>query len=229
MPNEVAGTPQAPGTGTRIILFVFDGVLIHGDAFTLLVRHFYAQAWWRRALVIGCSPLLLLTAIVSRRRAIHGLIRFGLLGLDPQAYRRVARVFAAKLVRRPGLFCRDGLATLRRHQVGGDRVVVVTGCEEHLVTGILDELGLVGLQVLASQLRPGWLGMTTLRHNFSALKVESLAASGIRRSAMAYTDSAHDVPMLKLADEAVVVNGTPQVCKKIEKALGRSIIRVDWR
>ncbi len=229
MEREAEGLREATAEQGRIILFDFDGVLIHGDAFSLLVRHFYAQAWWRRTLLIGCAPLLLLVALFSRRQAIHGLIRFGLLGLDAGRYQRAAVAFAGELVRRPGLFCREGLTTLRRHQVEGDRVVVVTGCEEHLVNGILAELGLEDLDVLASQLRPAWLGMTTLRHNFSARKVESLAAAGIRRSALAYTDSAHDVPMLKLADDAVVVNGTPQLCKKIEKALGRSIVRVDWR
>ncbi|MHC1480462.1 HAD family hydrolase [Frateuria aurantia] len=229
MHDEMAERPQAEAEQARIILFDFDGVLIHGDAFSLLVRHFYARSWWRRALVICSSPLLGVTAVLSRRRAIHGLIRFGLLGLDAERYRQAARMFAGELVRRPGLFCREGLAMLRRHQANGDRVLVVTGCEEHLVNGILEELGLTGLKVLASQLRPAWLGMTTLRHNFSGAKVESLAAQGIQRSALAYTDSLHDVPMLKLADAAVVVNGTPQLCKKIEKALGRSIVRVVWR
>lgn len=229
MSTEAMEPARAPVGPQRIVLFDFDGVLIHGDAFSLLVRHCYARAWWRRALVIGCAPLLLLTAVFSRRRAIHGLIRFGLLGLNGETYRQSARRFAAELVRRPGLFCREGLVTLRRHQAGGDRVLVVTGCEEHLVNGILEQLGLEGLEVLASQLRPGWMGMTTRRHNFSALKVESLAAAGIRGSARAYTDSFHDVPMLKLAEEAVVVNGSPQLCKKIEKALGRSIVRVVWR
>ena len=38
----------------------------------------------------------------------------------------------------------------------------------------------------------------------------------------------YDVAMLKLAGEAVLVNGTPTLCKKVEKALGRAITRVEW-
>ena len=36
------------------------------------------------------------------------------------------------------------------------------------------------------------------------------------------------VAMLKQATEAVLVNGTPTLCKKIEKALGRAVTRVEW-
>jgi phosphatidylglycerophosphatase C len=38
----------------------------------------------------------------------------------------------------------------------------------------------------------------------------------------------YDVAMLKPATEAVLVNGTPALCKKVEKALGRAITRVEW-
>jgi phosphatidylglycerophosphatase C len=34
--------------------------------------------------------------------------------------------------------------------------------------------------------------------------------------------------MLKPAAEAVLVNGTPRLCKKMEKALGRAVTRVAW-
>jgi phosphatidylglycerophosphatase C len=117
---------------------------------------------------------------------------------------------------------------LRRHQAAGDRVIVVTGCEHTLVSGILRELGLTGLEVLASQLRTGRLGMRPAWHNVGRRKVQSLARHGVTAWQVAYGDSMYDVAMLKPADEAVLVNGTPKLCKKVEKALGRTIRRVDW-
>jgi len=36
------------------------------------------------------------------------------------------------------------------------------------------------------------------------------------------------MPMLKPAGEAVLVNGTPKLCKKVEKALGKAVTRVAW-
>lgn len=211
-----------------VVLFDFDGVLIHGDAFYLFMRGRYRRSPWRVLLALLCTPLLLLQLPFSRRLPVRTLVHVALLGLGEKRYQQVAAEFAAQLARRSRLFCRDGLQALRRHQVAGDRVLVVTGCEHALVSGILRELGLTGIEVLASQLRAGWSGMRVLRHNVGRRKVELLAQHGLKAWRTAYSDSVHDVPMLRPATEVVVVNGTPALCKKVEKALGRAVTRAEW-
>ncbi|MEO7051952.1 MAG: HAD family hydrolase [Rhodanobacter sp.] len=212
----------------RVVLFDFDGVLIHGDAFYLFMRERYARSWWRKGLACTAMPLLLPLLPFSRRWPVHVLVRIALLGLREQGYQTAANDFAVALARRSRQFCRDGLFRLRHHQAQGDRVIVVTGCEATLVSSILRELGLSGLEVLASQLRPGWAGMRPRRHNIGRRKVQSLTEHGVTAWQVAYGDSMQDVAMLKPAVEAVLVNGTPTLCKKVEKALGRSVSRVQW-
>jgi len=212
----------------RVVLFDFDGVLIHGDSFALFVRSRYAGSAWRKGVALLASPLLLLTWPLSRRLPLYLLVRIALLGLREPRYRVAADAFAGVLARRPKQFCREGLSRLRRHQAQGDRVIVVTGWEETLATGILRELGLAGVEVVASQLRPGWLGLRPRRHNVGRRKVQSLAEHGVAAWHVAYGDSMHDVAMLRQATEAVLVNGTPKLCKKVEKALGRTLTRVEW-
>ncbi len=212
----------------RVVLFDFDGVLIRGDAFYLFIRDRYRGSLWRRLLALSSTPLLLPLLPFSRRLPVRVLVRIALLGLGEQRYRLAAHAFAASLARRSRQFCRDGLRRLRRHQAQGDRVIVVTGCEHTLVSSILQELGLDNLEVLASTLRPGWFGMRPLRHNVGQRKVQTLAEHGVSAWHVAYGDSMHDVAMLKPAAEAVLVNGTPALCKKVEKALGRSVSRVQW-
>ena len=212
----------------RVVLFDFDGVLIHGDSFYLFIRERYRRSLWRRLLALLCVPLLLLLLPFSRRWPIHLLVRIALLGLGERRYQSAAHAFAAVLTRRPKQFCRDGLQALRRHQAQGDRVIVVTGCEHELVSGILEQLGLVDLEILASQLRPGWFGMRPHWHNVGRHKVQSLAKHGLTQWQQAYGDSMYDAAMLKIADEAVLVNGTPTLCKKMEKVLGRAVTRVEW-
>jgi phosphatidylglycerophosphatase C len=216
-------------TARRVVLFDFDGVLIRGDTFAMFMRDRYARGRWRKGLVLVLSPWFLLTLPFSRRRVLRSLVHLGLLGLDEARYRDLARAFAVALVRQPGRFCREGLGALRRHQAAGDRIVIVTGCEESLVRGVLAELGITDVEVLASRLRPGRIGMRSEWHNIGRRKVELLARHGIEAWQVAYSDSSQDLPMLALAAEAVLVNATPKLCKRVEKALGRSVTRAEWR
>ncbi|QNJ99952.1 HAD family hydrolase [Dyella telluris] len=219
---------EAAVASPRTVLFDFDGVLIHGDAFYLFMRERYRRSWLRKLGALCALPWMLLVAPFSRKLAERALVHVGLMGLNEHRYRAAAEAFGASLVRRPRQFCRDGLNALRRHQAAGDRVIVVTGCEHVLVSHILAQLGLADLDVLASRLYSGPLGMRVKLHNVGRRKTAQLAAFGVSEWHVAYSDSLADAPMLKPAAEAVLVNGTPKLCKKLEKALGRTITRVDW-
>lgn len=224
--------PSAPadaGAATpRVVLFDFDGVLLHGDAFYLFIRDRYARSWLRKLLVLPCLPWLLLELPFSRRRAARTLVHAALFGTSGKRYQAQAGAYATALVQHSRLFNRDALRALRRHQQAGDRVIVVTGCEQALVGGILEQLGLHEVELLASRLRHGWTGMRTGFHNIGANKLKALAAHGVSAWQLAYSDSLMDVPMLKAAAEPVLVNGTPKLCKKMDAALGRVVARVEW-
>ncbi|WP_254063232.1 HAD family hydrolase [Rhodanobacter sp. L36] len=212
----------------RVVLFDFDGVLIHGDSFYLFMRERYRRSLLRKLLAFLSLPWLLLRWPFSRWLPTLSLVHIALLGVGQKRYDAAAQSFAAALARKPRQFCRDGLQALRRHQAAGDRVIVVTGCEHALVSGILHELGLGELELLASQLRPSGLGMRMKWHNVGRRKTAQLSAYGVTAWQVAYGDSINDAAMLKGADEAVLVNATPKLCKKIERALGRSVTRVEW-
>ncbi|HEX5960601.1 MAG TPA: haloacid dehalogenase-like hydrolase [Rhodanobacteraceae bacterium] len=220
--------PGAPIGGQRVVLFDFDGVLIRGDTFGMFMRERYARARWRKALVLPAIPWMLLVLPFSWRRALRTLVHIGLLGIDEARYRELAGAFADALVHRPRQFCREGVRTLRRHLAEGDRVIVVTGCEDTLARGVLEGLGIPGVEVLASRLRARRLGMRVAWHNVGRRKAEALARHGIEAWQRAYSDSFEDLPMLAAAREAVLVNSTPKLCKRVEKALGRSVARVEW-
>ncbi|WP_250624819.1 haloacid dehalogenase-like hydrolase [Pinirhizobacter soli] len=226
--EAVEGAETPLEDGARVVLFDFDGVLIRGDSFTLFMRARYKRSFGRKLLALVTSPVWLLLAIFSRKAAAHFLVRLALLFVGPARYEQMATAFGVELARTPRLFPRDGIAALRRHLHAGERVMVVTACEETLARAILDELGLAGVPVLASTFRPGWLGMRVRRHNIGARKLASLAEIGLARWDVAYSDSWRDIPMLRPATEPMMVNATPRTCKRVEKALGRAVGRVAW-
>jgi phosphatidylglycerophosphatase C len=225
---QTSAAADCDAVASRTVLFDFDGVLFQGDAFEMFIRHRYASSRLCRLLAILSLPWWLACGLFSRRRAARALTHVALCGLGAQRYQAAAEAFADYLVRRPRQFYRDGLNVLRRHLAEGDEVIVVTGCERILVTRLLNQLGLPELVVVASQLRPGWFGMRVQVHNVGRRKLQSLAAQGVTRWRLAYSDSIQDLPMLKQAGEAVLVNGTPRLCKRVEKAMGRAVTRAAW-
>ena len=228
--DDIAASEDAVA-GSRTVLFDFDGVLIRGDSFAAFVRARYRQAPWRLGLAL---PLALLASplALSRRgrwQIVRLLVRVSLIGLGEARYRDLARAFARAHAERPRIFLREGITQLRRHLADGDRVIVVTGCEQHVAGALFEAIGLDGFELVASRLKRGWFGLRTDVHCFGARKPRELAAGGIVPPwATAYTDSPADAPMLREALDAVLVNGTPKACRALERALGRSVRRVEW-
>jgi phosphatidylglycerophosphatase C len=225
---DTGAMTDAAAASERIVLFDFDGVLLDGDAFSLFVRARFDRASWRKALLVACLPLVCLLALASHWLAARFGVRLAFLFVGAARYERAAVAFGRELARRPKLFLRDAVGALRRHVAAGDRVIVVTGCEHYLARAILDELGLQGIALVASAMRPGWFGMHLAWHNIQQRKVTALAREGVTAWVVAYSDSSRDIPMLRVAAEPFLVNASPRVCKKVEKALGRSVGRVAW-
>ncbi|HMM66603.1 MAG TPA: haloacid dehalogenase-like hydrolase [Dokdonella sp.] len=213
------------------MLFDFDGVLMRGDAYSRFVLARLLRSAWRLPVALAAMPLLLPLAVFrSLRPAVaETLVRISLLGVRTTRYRELARAFAGELVQRPRIFIRDGIGAMRRHVAAGDRVVIVTGCEETLVRAIFDAIGLHGIECIASQLQDGRLGMRKKVHNIGSQKPRQLAGHGIAEPwAIAYSDSSRDIPMLERAGEPVLVNADAGTRQRVERALGRPVARVDW-
>jgi phosphatidylglycerophosphatase C len=222
------GDTGAEEGASRIVLFDFDGVLFQGDSFSMFMHQRYKQSLWCKVLALLTMPWWLTCALFSRWWAARALVHVALFGMGQKRYQELAEAYADQLVRRPRQFYRDGLQALRKHVADGDQVFVVTGCEQVLAARLLSQLGLPEVGVIGSQIKPGWSGMRVKVHNVGRRKVQSLTAQGIKNWRVAYGDSMLDVPMLKLAREAVLVNGTPKLCKRVERAVGRSVTRVAW-
>lgn len=231
------GSPKNAADGTaahaprRVVLFDFDGVLMRGDAYTRFIRARLLGSAWRMLIALAAMPLLLPLAAIRglRMRVAGALVRISLLGVRTPRYRELARAFAGDLVQRPRIFIRDGISAMRRHVAAGDRVVIVTGCEETLVRAIFDAIGLHGIECIASQLQDGRLGMRKKVHNVGSQKPRQIAGHGIGEPwAIAYSDSAQDIPMLEMAGEPVLVNADAATFQRVARALGRPVRRVDW-
>lgn len=230
MQSDHDASISADSTAQRVVLFDFDGVLFRDNAFYALVRARFRRAWWRLPGLLILWPGMPLLMFPSGRRWMrHGAVRVAWFGVSETRYRRIAECFGRELARRPGAFLREGLSTLRGHVAQGDRVIVVTACEETLVGSMLDEIGLPELETVASRVRSSMLGIRSVVRNIGVEKPRQIALRGIEAPwDVAYSDSVSDAPMLASARDPVLVNGTPKLCKALERKLGRALRRVAW-
>jgi phosphatidylglycerophosphatase C len=208
------------------VLFDLDGVLLKGDSFALFMRREAATGWRRVTAFLALLAVAPLTGVPTQRsRAIRFVVRAGLLGLTEEEFRRRARLFGAALAREPGRVLRDGVAAAHRHVALGDRVVVVTASEHTLARSFLDALGLATVELVASRAE----GRRIAVHNRGEEKVWQLAARGITAPwEVAYSDSLTDLPMLRGAERAVLVNATPRALALARAALGYRVTAVTW-
>jgi len=226
----VSGVPSGPGG--RLVLFDFDGVIVAGDSFAAWLRREGLKPPLRRLAGWLVAPVGLplmafpVTLSLGARLFLHAAV----LGADAAALQASLDAWGRGLARRPAKVIGNGLAALRGHLAAGDRVVVVSGTESTLLRAVLDELGVQGASIVASELHLDGRRARVLRHCFGTGKLAALAAAGIAPPwDLAYSDSPNDLPLLRNAREAVCVNWRPRDRPRATCAPGGVVRFVDWR
>ncbi len=209
------------------VLFDFDGVLIHGDSFSSFVRARLGGSAARFAFAVPLMAFLLLNP--TRPFAARHCVRAALLGLDAKTYEAALDVFLEQFQTRDRHVIAQGVTRARQHMAAGDRVVVVTGCEQKMARRLLDRMNLREVELIGSRLGDARFGLGPEMHNYGKEKVRQLKLAGIAPHwQRAYSDSIADVPMLAQAEEPVLINAGEKLRERVTRALGREVQTENW-
>jgi len=222
---------ETSAVSQRVVVFDFDGVLVRGDSFESFLRSRLRAQPWRLLLALPVLPLvpLLMSTAAGKGWLARVFTRVATLGHGEAGFRRIVLAFAQRFGANPGNFLADGLAQVREHRAAGDRVIIASATEGHLLDCLLHSLGLGELERCGSHVSATWVGLRVHRHNYGEMKPVLLAEYfGLNRWNVAYSDAWSDLPLLQPADEAVLVNPTPALAQRYAQRLGARLQVARW-
>lgn len=218
----------------ELVLFDLDHTLVRCDSFAAFGRHLLVRQWYR-AVVIGlASPLLIPLWMVRRtqRLAASAFVWVATVGHSDAEFEDVMlRHVQARYGESHALVCRPAVQALQTHRANGDRTIVVTGAPTDLARRVCDAIGVTDadVEIVGSCLRRAWGGWIAGEHCHGSHKVRMLARIGVVRADYVYTDSASDLPMLRLGAKRVMVNPEPRHLARAVAELEGTVDVVTWR
>lgn len=201
-------------------LFDMDGTLFAGDSQLRFCRWILRRHGWRRLYLFWLLPM--------------GILR-GLHLINTELMKRAFLAYAwgmprEKLLAECKTFVQEEILQilyppvverLRAHQAAGDTTVLCSASPDWWTRLVGEALGFthtIGTPAALAQQVELMPRIPAPGNNKGANKLVRLAALGITHAEIGYTDSAADLPMLSICENAVLVNPKQSLAEKVNKA-----------
>ena len=229
---SAAQPEDKPGFRRQVVVFDLDGTLVAGDSFGGFLRHLITRHRFRLAAALLTAPVWVPALLVppTRLSAERYLVWLAAVGMDEDAFVAACQDFAAQHAGpEAGRTAAAALTRVHEHLVAGDRVVVATGCAAPLAHQLCAVIGLEEVEVVASTLvRHRW-GLPRAVPARGEAKLRALEATGVRLPVdHAYSDSYSDLPLLRAARTAHVVDPTARDLVRLQRVLGEDVEVLRW-
>jgi phosphatidylglycerophosphatase C len=223
---------SSPPHPAPLALFDFDHTITRADTFSGFAVWLILRSPGKLLLGALMSPLLGLMFAVRRSRkvALRLSVWLATAGLDEDTLLERIRNYVGRKAQRGERFVRsEALEAVSRLQADGHLVVIVTGSLQALAEAICDSEGVQGVTVVGSTLRRSLGGMIADRHCVGHRKLEMLAERGfVPPWEIVYTDHVADLPLLRDARAAFLVNPKRKSRDEINAALGSTVRILEW-
>ncbi len=122
------------------------------------------------------------------------------------------------------------MKTIANHINQGRKVLIISGCPQWLLMGVLRHIGVRKCQVVGSKqvVRHGSLKMVDHCYSQNKVNMARLRNVDTKDWHSGYSDSLADLPFLKLCENRFIVNSSPEKERVFKKELDNNCHFVRW-
>lgn len=212
----------------RVVVFDFDGTLVHGDSVTGFAIEYLRARPLRLLAMLPFLPVALLLMLVGASRSAGVSFFWWLLtwGSRARVVGEALRTYTRRSLAQRGNAAT--LAALAEHAKQGHAVIVATAAPASVVHHLLRARGLPPARVAGTLVKRRLGGLVARPHCIGAVKVRELERRfKITRWAEVYSDSALDLPLMHRASSVILVEPNAVSRSLVERALaGKVPVRV---
>jgi phosphatidylglycerophosphatase C len=207
-----------------VVVFDFDGTLVHGDSVTRFAIDYLLHRPGRLLFVLPFLPAAAACLPFHRTRTPGVSLFWWALSFGTRSRRLVEalRAYAeSELVQHIN---EASFAELRDRLARGESVVIATAAPPVIVRGLFRARGLAGARIAGTHTARCCGGLVTSPHCIGETKVHELERRfGLSAWTEVYTDSALDLPIMRRAAAVTLVEPSKFTLARVERALGAAV------
>ncbi len=228
MPAMPATTMPTSESESNIVVYDMDGTLFRGDCGGAFIKQQIKGNVGRLLLSVLIAPFAfpMLFIPTARRIGVSAYLWIASVGLSEATYKKILDDFIAQYRIRP---IEPMLSECRKDIAEGRKVVIATGAGYEMANAFIRHLGMenrVGL--VTSQSARFFGGMISSIQANGETKLRELIKHGYPPPYLrAYSDTASDLPILRAATKAFLVNYREKDRAFLFKKLGKKLQVID--
>jgi len=207
-----------------LVVFDFDGTLVHGDSITGFALEYLRAHPLRLFCMLPLLPLALVAMLAGPTRSAGVSFFWWLLtwGTRARVVGEALRRYARTTLGPRGNSAT--LAALAAHVAQGHTVIVATAAPACVVHELLRVRGLPPARVVGTRVARRFGGLVTRPHCIGETKVHELDRRfGLTRWSEVYSDSALDLPIMRRASAVTLVEPSERLRVRVARALGTHV------
>ncbi len=223
-----ATTMPTSESESNIVVYDMDGTLFRGDCGGAFIKQQIKSNIGRLLLSILIAPFAfpMLSIPSMRRIGVSAYLWIASVGLSEAAYKKILDEFIAQYRIKP---IEPVLTECRKDIAAGKKVVIATGAGHEMASAFIRHLGMENRVGLVTSQSVRFLGgMISLIQANGETKLRELIRHGYSPPYVrAYSDTASDLPILRAATKAFLVNYREKDRIYLSQKLGEKLQVID--